>query len=309
MKKIYIQLIVVLLSNGFLLCKMYGQQTPVFANYDYNAILINPAHAGFYPNTDVTLTNRGYLNQIDGSPRNIGLTFNTPLNSRNVGLGAGFSSDKIGVTTATSLFASYAYKIIFDHNYNRARWWSYNPNVLSFGITGGILLYNENLQELGIQNDPNFENNINTTIPTIGIGILYNREHIYVGFSASNVLVNSLASDDNINLDNPLYAYMGYRFFTTRFQELMIKPNVLIKYVSGAPIQTDLNLTVNYKNRIEGGLGYRTNSSINFLAGFYFFDHWRLLYNYNQTLRSNPINNTHGIILSYRFGAGFSNKG
>ncbi len=299
----------ILLSNGFLLHKTYGQQTPVFANYDYNAILINPAHAGFYPDTDVTLTNRGYLNQIDGSPRNIGLTFNTPLNSRKVGLGAGFSSDKIGVTTATSLFASYAYKIVFDRYYNRARWWSHNPNVLSFGITGGVLFYNENLQELGIQNDPNFENNINTTIPTIGIGILYNRERIYVGFSASNILGNSLASDDNVNLDNPLYAYMGYRFFATRFQEVMIKPNVLIKYVSGAPIQTDLNLTVNYKNRIEGGVGYRTSSSINFLAGFYFFDHWRLLYNYNQTLRGTPINNTHGIILSYRFGEGFNDKG
>ncbi|MHA7060219.1 PorP/SprF family type IX secretion system membrane protein [Aquimarina sp. M1] len=307
MKKTYMLLIVVILSKGFL-CKIFSQQTPLFANYDYNTVLINPAHAGFYADTDVTLTNRGYLNQIDGSPRNIGLTINSSLNSRKVGLGAGFSSDKIGVTTATSLFASYAYKIIFDHNYNRARWWSYNPNVLSFGITGGVLLYNENLQELGIQNDPNFENNINTAIPTIGVGILYNREHIYIGFSASNVLGNSLTSDKNINLDNPLYAYMGYRFFTTRFQEVMIKPNVLIKYVSGAPIQADFNLTVNYKNSIEVGAGYRTSSSINFLAGFYLFDHWRILYNYNQTVRNTPINNTHGIVLSYRFGDGFVNK-
>lgn len=307
MKKTYIVLIVISLSKGFLY-KTFGQQTPVFANYDYNTILINPAHAGFYPDADITLTNRGYLNPLDGSPRNIGLTFNTPLKSRNIGLGGGFVSDKIGVTTTSSLFVSYAYKIIFDRFYNRAKWWSHNPSVLSFGITGGLLFQNENLLELGIQNDPNFENNINTTTPTIGIGILYNRENIYLGFSAPNILRNTFNADYQINRDNPFYAYMGYRFFNNVFQELMLKPNILIKHVSGAPIQADLNLTINYKNKFEVGAGYRTSASINFLAGFYLFDHWRILYNYNQTLRSTPINNTHGVIISYRLGAGFSNE-
>ncbi|WP_106795168.1 type IX secretion system membrane protein PorP/SprF [Aquimarina sp. Aq78] len=307
MKKVYILLIVAILSKGFL-CPIFGQQTPVFANYNYNTVVINPAHAGFYPDSDITLTNRGYLNQLDGSPRNIGLTVNSPLRSKNMGLGAGVYSDQVGVTTTTSLFGAYAYKIVFDHNYNQARWWSYNPNVLSFGITGGAMIYNENLLELGIQNDPNFANNINTVIPTLGVGVLYNREHIYIGVSAPNLLGDSLSSEDNINLENPYYAYTGYRFFATRFEEVLITPSVLAKYVSGAPIQVDINTTVNYKNKIEIGAGYRTSSSINFLAGFYISNHLRLLYNYNQTLRDTPINNTHGIILSYRLGDGFSNK-
>ncbi|WP_109434844.1 MULTISPECIES: PorP/SprF family type IX secretion system membrane protein [Aquimarina] len=302
--KYIIMLIAVMLSKG-ILCPIFGQQTPVFANYDYNTVIINPAHAGFYPDADVTITNRGYLNQIDGSPRNIGLTFNSPLGSENVGLGAGVYSDQVGVTTATSLFGAYSYKLFFDHNYNRARWWSYNPNVLSFGITGGVMIYDENLLELGIQNDPNFANNINTIIPTLGIGILYNRERIYVGVSAPNLLGDSLSSEDNVNIESPYYAYAGYRFFATRFEEVMINPSVLIKYVSGAPTQADFNTKVNYKNKIEVGAGYRTNSSMNFLAGFYVSNHLRVLYNYNQTLKSTPINNTHGIVLSYRFGNGF----
>ena len=98
MKKIYIAWIVVLLSKGFL-SPVLGQQTPVFANYNYNTVVINPAHAGFYPNSDITLTNRGYLTQVEGSPRNIGLTVNTPLRSKNMGLGAGVYSDQVGVTT------------------------------------------------------------------------------------------------------------------------------------------------------------------------------------------------------------------
>ena len=146
-------------------------------------------------------------------------------------------------------------------------------------------------------------------IPTLGIGVLYNREHIYLGFSTPNVLGNSLSSEDNINLENPYYGYAGYRFYATRFNEVLITPSTLIKYVSGAPIQVDINTTVNYKNKIEIGAGYRTNSSMNFLAGFYISNRLRLMYNYNQALRSTPMNNTHGIILSYRLGEGFGNKG
>ncbi|WP_103863752.1 type IX secretion system membrane protein PorP/SprF [Aquimarina sp. I32.4] len=306
MKKVYV-IIAVTLLMGFL-CPILGQQTPVFANYNYNTVVINPAHAGFYPDADVTITNRGYLNHIEGSPRNIGLTFNSSLNSRNMGLGVGVISDQVGVTTATNLFASYSYKLVFDHNYNKARWWSYNPNVLSFGITGGVMLYDENLLELGIQNDPNFANNINTVVPTLGAGILYNREHLYAGISAPNLLGGSLSSENNINIKSPFYAYAGYRFFATRFEEILITPSILIKHVSGAPVQADFNTTINYKNKIEVGAGYRTSTSMNFLAGFYVSNHLRLLYNYNRTLRDTPINNTHGIVLSYRMGDGFGRR-
>ncbi|WP_034230311.1 PorP/SprF family type IX secretion system membrane protein [Aquimarina pacifica] len=306
MKKIITRSLFLICSN---ICfSVWGQQTPMFAHYDYNTVSINPAHAGYYPDTDITLTNNGYFNQLEGSPRNIGVSVNSPVGDKNMGLGAGFIADEVGVTKTTNLFLSYAYKIVFDHNYNRARWWSYNPNVLSFGMTTGALFYNENLVSLGIQDDPNFTNNTNTTIPTMGVGVLYNHEHIYIGFSAPNVLGTSFASDKDIELENVLYAYGGYRFFATHFQEVMMKPNVLFKYVSGAPAQVDLNFTVNYKNRIEAGIGYRTSESINFLAGFYMFNHFRVLYTYNQALRSSPINNSHGIVLSYRLGEGFVQK-
>lgn len=307
MKKAYIIWMVAILSKGFL-CPIFGQQTPVFANYNYNTVIINPAHAGFYPDSDITITNRGYLNSVEGSPRNIGLTLNSTLRSKNMGLGAGVLSDQVGVTTTTSIFGAYAYKLVFDHNYSRARWWSYNPNVLSFGITAGVTFYNEDLLSLGIPNDPNFANNINTVVPTLGVGVLYNRDRIYLGISSPNVLGSSLSSEKNINIVNPVYAYSGYRFFATRFEEVLITPSILIKYVSGAPIQADFNTTINYKNKIEVGAGYRTNSSLNFLAGFHISNHLRVLYNYNHALRNTPVNNTHGIVLSYRMGDGFGDK-
>ena len=297
-------LIVVTLSTG-VFHAIFGQQTPVFANYSYNNVVINPAHAGYYPDIDITVTNRGHLNGIEGSPKNIGLTVNFPASFKNVGIGAGISNDRIGVTNITSLFGAYSYKIHF--NSDNSTWWDYNPHVLSFGVTAGAMLYNENLLDLGIQNDPNFANNISTIIPTIGAGVFYNRERIYVGFSIPNLLGNTLSSENNINIKSTYYFLGGYRLFATRFQEIMINPSVLIKYVSGAPIQADLNTKINYKNKFELGLGYRTNSSINFLTGFHISNNFRILYNYNKTM-NNTTMDTHGIVLNFRLGNGFRSK-
>lgn len=296
--------IAILLSTG-LLQSILGQQTPVFADYSYNSVIINPAHAGFYPNTDIIITSRGHLNKIDGSPKNTGLIVNSPTNSEKVGLGGGISNDQVGVTNITNLFGSYAYKIFF--NSDPSTWWDHSPHVLSFGITGGATIYNENLLELDIQGDTNFDKNINTVIPTIGAGVFYNRERIYIGLSAPNLLGNSLASENNIHIKNTYYLHTGYRVFATRFEELLITPSVLIKYVSGAPIQADFNTKINYKNKLEAGIGYRTNSSINFLLGLRVFKNFRILYNYNKTI-NNTSTDTHGIVLNFRLGDGFTSK-
>ena len=297
-------LIITILSTG-LLHSILGQQTPIFANYNYNSIAFNPAHAGFYPDTDITITNRGYLNKIEGSPKNIGLTINLPTGFKNTGYGGGISSERVGVTNITNLFGAYSYKIFFNSDHNT--WWDYNPHVLSFGITGGAMVYNENLLDLNIQNDPNFASNINTIIPTIGAGVFYNREHIYVGFSIPNLLGGSLSSNDNINIKSTYYLLAGYRFFATRFKEVMITPSTLIKYASGAPVQVDFNTKVNYKNKYEFGIGYRTNSSVNILAGFHLSNNFRILYNYNKAF-NNSIMDTHGIVLNFRLRNGFKPK-
>lgn len=283
-----------------------AQQTAAFPEYNYNPFIINSAYAGLLPTTEMTASNSGFISSIEGSPRNFSLSFNSPLNEGKVGLGAGFIRDEIGVTTNTNFFAAYSYKIFFDFEDNRPYWQVYQPGVLSFGIQAGIQQFQDNLLELGIANDPNFAENINTTIPTIGVGFLFNHARFYAGVSAPNVLGDKLASRDDIDLSNPAYGYFGYRFFTNRFQEIMIKPNLLIKYEDGAPLQADINLAASFKNRFEIGAGYRTSSSVNLLAGVYLIKNFRLIYHYNMVVNDSPLGNTHGLILSYRFGEGYA---
>ena len=308
--KNYFRLSIIVLCLHFFTNSIYAQQTPLFADYYYNQVLINPAHSGYYQDTEATISNFGFSEQVDGSPRTFSGVISTNFLDNTIGLSGGVINDEIGVTSATTIFASYAYKIIFDHHYNRARWWDYNPNVLSFGLTTGLLLFDENLSALGIADDPEFQNNVSVTVPTFAFGALFNHDNLYVGFSVQNLFSDSIASSDqNINIDTPFYLYGGYNWYLNRFEEFRFQPSILTKYVSGAPAQVDFNFSVNYKNSIEIGAGYRSSSSFSGLIGLHFLKNWRFAYSYNTfTGGTSPIQNTNGLILTYRSGKGFSQK-
>ena len=66
----------------------------------------------------MTLANTGF-SAFDGSPKNISFSFHTPIADRKMGIGAGIIRDEIGVTTSTSAFAAYSYKIRFDFQDDR----------------------------------------------------------------------------------------------------------------------------------------------------------------------------------------------
>ncbi len=286
--------------------QVWAQQTPVFSEYNYNPFIINSAYAGLSNTAEITLATNGLLNSLEGSPENLNLSFHTPIGSNQTGVGAGLIRDKIGVTTSTSAFAAYSYKIFFDFKENRPYWQVYQEPSLSFGITAGVQKYENNLLELGITNDPTFMRNINTTIPTVGIGVLFNKSNFYAGLSTPNVLGTRFATDDTVELQSPFYGFFGYRFFSSRYENFMLKPSILTRYEKGAPLQADLNMSLSYRNQFEIGIGYRTNASVNLLAGVYLFESLRLIYHYNVAPERLAFGNTHGLILSFRFNRGFA---
>lgn len=303
MKRIVNTILITLLLILFLPAAS-AQQTPVFSSYNYNTVLLNPAQAGFHQNTDLVLTTDGYFNSaVDGSPRSFDISINTLAWSDKVGLAAGISRDEIGVTNTTSFFTSYAYKIYFNSSEGGKS--GYTSNFISFGLTAGAMLYNENLTQLGLENDPEFQEDINSFTPTVGLGFLYNTESLYAGVSAPNVLNSAFNSKNNTNLKNVYYGYFGYRFFTGEMEDIVINPSFLAKYMEEAAFQADLNILVNYKNKVEFGGGYRTSDTVNLLAGFYVSDKFKIICTYNKSFDNVVIPDTFGLVLNYRFGRGF----
>jgi type IX secretion system PorP/SprF family membrane protein len=291
---------------ALLLCSFgYGQQTPVFSEYNYNPFLINSAHAGALQSTEISLSHSGLFSTIDGSPKSSNFSFRTPLANKQMGLGAGLIHDEIGVTTTTSAFAAYSYRIPLNLD-DEPYWKVQEPRGISFGLTVGLQKYQENLLGLGQETDPLLAENINATLPIVGAGIVLNYAKFYIGLSTPNLLGDRFASDEDLDLQSPFYAYMGYRFYFSRMENILLKPNMLFKYENGAPIQADFNLSFTMNAKLEFGLGYRTNASLNILAGVYLFESLRIIYSYNVASENLSFGNTHGIILSFRLNRGYT---
>lgn len=283
-----------------------AQQTPVFAEYNYNPFLLNSAYAGMLANAEINISNSGFFNQFDGSPRTLTGTFTSPLQDGKMGLGGGILFDEVGVTTTTQFYAAYSYKIELGFMDNRPYYQNYQTPVLSFGLTAGVMQYEDRFLELGLEDDPNFAQNLQSTVPMVGMSLLYNQERFYAGISTPNILGDVLASDKSVSLSLPVYGIFGYRFYAGLFDEYIIKPNLLLKYEPNAPFQLDVNVATTIKEKFELGAGYRSNSSVNLLAGAYLFENFRLMYFYNHSFGTNPFSSRHGIQLSLKLGDGYS---
>lgn len=284
-----------------------AQQTPSFTEYNYNPFLLNPAYAGALESAETTLSNIGFGNpSFEGAPRSFAFTFNAPLRNEKMGLGIGIINDEIGVTSATQIFGAYSYKVILNDDIH-PYWKVYDRSFISFGLNAGALLYNQDLLSLGLQDDPNFAENVNANLPAIGAGILFGYRNFFAGVSVPNLLGDTFANQDNLQLSRPFYGYTGYHLALDRYDpKFILKPSMLFKYESGAPLQVDTNLALSFKNFIEVGAGFRTSSSVNAFLGLYVLKNFRAIYSYSQGGGDSPLRNTHGIILSYRAGDGYS---
>jgi type IX secretion system PorP/SprF family membrane protein len=275
-----------------------AQQAPLSIQYMFNTLTINPAFSGYHGNADITFSGQGQANGIEGAPTTMMFTADTPLNNEKIGIGVTFVNDKIGSTTSNSLFGNYSFKLI-SQNKNSYSSWGFLPTSLSLGIRAGVTFIKEDLQQLGTGSDPNFFENTNITIPTFGFGIYYSKNHFYAGISSPQLLKNNR---DNLNLNRHYYFNTGLMLKLNR--DWLFKPNGLMKYVEGAPSQLDANMIFSYRNVFDVGMGYRSASSINFLAGFTVSNHLRVVYFYNPPVENNLIN-AHSLLVNLRLGTGF----
>lgn len=278
-----------------------AQQTPVFSEYHNNPLIINSAFTGLKNNAELSLSANGFMSDIEGSPLDVKLTYNKPIERNNMGIGGGIIYDRIGVSTINSFFLSYSYHIVFDHKSYRPDWDMYKENVLSFGITVGGQMFQENLLELNQTEDPHFDENTATFKPNIGAGVVLNHKKFYIGLSATNLLDLSDAKKDEIDFESPFFGYLGLRLYTDRYEKASFNPSLLVKYVEGAPIQTDFNIAFNYDNKFEIGTGYRTQNQVNFLVGLFVKEKFKFVYQYQHALLDSPFKSGHGIILNYGF--------
>jgi type IX secretion system PorP/SprF family membrane protein len=240
----------------FFSAKTDAQQAPMYAQYMFNMMNINPAYAGSRGTTSITGLYRNQWVDIRNAPRTTTLSLDMPVNQERIGLGFQLYDDKLGVERTTGFNFSYAFRIRMS-----------NAGTLSLGLQGGILNYRANYTTLNTRqaNDPVFAQNLSGFLPAAAAGVFYNSDNFYAGISTPALLKTKLRYDGQVDVvsasgqDLHLYATTG--FVVRMSDNIVLKPSTLMKVASGAPMQFDLNLNAWFHDVVSVGFSYRTGDA------------------------------------------------
>src|SRR5690242_20323461 len=88
---------------------VFAQQKPLYTQYMFNELVINPAFAGSDNAPSVTFLNRNQWTSIEGAPITQTLSGHTLFGTSNMGAGLSIINDKIGVHKNQNIQGIFSY--------------------------------------------------------------------------------------------------------------------------------------------------------------------------------------------------------
>ena len=225
----------------------------MYSQYMFNMINLNPAYAGNFGGDNITLLYRMQWVGVDGAPKTGTVSWDTRNVDSNVGYGLQLYNDRLGIESTTGFQGFYSYKLKLSYS------------TLTFGLSGGALNYQAAYSKATTtsSNDPLFEQDINIILPTIGFGILYNANRMYLGFSIPAFLKTKIDINNtrySTSANNHYFLTGGYVFDVS--EGIKLKPSMLIKAAQGSALAFDVNINAWIQNTVGLGVSYRANDAL-----------------------------------------------
>ena len=268
-----------------------AQQDPMYSQYMYNMMSVNPAYAGSKGGIHALLLHRQQWTDIEGAPTTQNFTIHSPFMDDKMGLGLNVVNDKIGVSSRLDIQAAYAYKI------------QLSESNLRFGLQAGVTRWNNDWNDIQTltANDPSFVNGSETILkPNFGFGAYWYSEKYFAGISVPHILNNSLNEDEG-DAEQIRHMFLNGGALFTLNDQLKLKPSVLLKYVEAAPLQADFNLELVISDRVWTGVSARVWDGMVAMIQVNLKDHFWVgyAYDYPFTELRTVTNGSHEVFISY----------
>ncbi len=275
---------------------LHAQQQGMYTQYMFNGLALNPAYAGSQESLNFTALARKQWAGIKGSPSTQTFSAHSPLKRKNkVALGFLFSNDYIGVTKQISVNFAYAYRI------------KVGKGKFSMGLQGGFSNYNNAYTSLYLGPDavdPKFLQNVNSFTPVVGAGLLYYTQRFYAGISSPQLISYANKSAQGIGMKQISHYFISSGYVFDLSESLKLKPNVLVKMVTGAPVQIDINANLLINEVVWLGISYRSLESISTLLQVDVTHQLTFGYSYDIPARyklGGVNGGSHELMLNYNF--------
>lgn len=273
-----------------------GQQYPVFTQYYFNELVINPAYAGNHVQLSLTSTYRNQWVNFPGAPRTFSISGHTSLVKGKVGVGLLVNHDEIGSYGNQNVYGYYSYKLHF------------NKSTLSFGMSAGFNFLGVDFSKLDLQNptDPSFLP-LNDFKPNFGAGVYYSKPNFFLGFSVPFILNNGISA----SLENIAEVIKEQRYYFIRAgsihsinssKTVKVNPSLLLRAQENQPLSLDLNLGFIFYDVLSTGVSWRNDDALITFIDLKITERFHFAYSYDITSSSlNQFSNgSHEFLLNYR---------
>lgn len=273
-----------------------AQQYPVFSQYYFNELVINPAYAGSHVQLSLTSTYRNQWINFPGAPQTFSFSGHTSLYNGKVGTGLLVNKDEIGSYGNYNVYGYYSYKIRFQ------------KGTLSMGLQAGFNFLGADFRNLDL-NDPTDAAFIplNEFKPNFGTGLYYSRKNFFAGFSIPFLLNNSSSIEsagDLAKIQEARYYFLrsGAIFKLGGHEDIKLNPSILVRSQEGQPLSMDVNLGFILYNVVNPGVSYRSGDSFITFIDLKLSEKFHFAYSYDWT--TSPLkrfsNGSHEFTLNYR---------
>ena len=271
---------------------LWSQQDPMFTQYMFNMMSINPAYAGSLEATNFQALYRLQWLGVEGAPRTLTLSAHAPISDMNMGWGVTLYNDRIGPLNLSMINGNYAYQLIL------------NSATLALGIKAGIGMYSAELSSLDPRNpDHTLVDFKRRVLPNVGVGIFYFNDTYYLGLSVPKLIKNHLLVD-NMNFGDVKRHYFlagGYVWNIGRYRNHALKTSFMLRGTEGAPLSFDLSGVFYFNEKLGLGLTYRHKAALTGILQYYITPKFYIGFSYDYaTTRLRYVNSgTYEFLLSY----------
>ncbi len=245
-----------------------GQYDPLYNQYTFDQLMINPAYTGVNDLFSVSFISRYQWVNIEGAPLTNALTAHTSIANNKAGVGAMIISESYGVNTNIEVYFTGAYRINFGRG------------SLSMGLQGGMLQYKYDYTKLNLEslNDPAFlPEDEQVSQPNFGTGLWYQTDKYYVGFSVPRILAVEVDKQDGSTSERyRRHYYLSAGGMLTLNPTLKIKPYTLVRIIDGAPANIDIGANLLIRELIWAGILIRDFDAIALMGQLEVSDKFRV---------------------------------
>ena len=284
--------LITIISLIMIIGSVSAQLDPLYNQYQFNQLMINPAYAGIYDRFSASLISRLNWVGIDGAPVTNTVTVQSAFRNGSAGLGLLLIDDRLGVNKNTETSITGSYNIQFE------------DSKLAMGIQGGFINYGYDLSKLTLDyvDDTRLTTGLdNYTEPNFGAGIMYMNPVFFAGLSIPRL--RELNVDDGVanSTRYKRHYYMTAGYFYEASHLTQYKITSLVRYVENGDISVDVSVSTFLDQVIWAGLTARDLKHFGLFMNLSIKENLKLGYAFELPTNSLIIGNygTHEISIAF----------